>query len=268
MRRHIGTIILLLIFFTGLSMMLYPTVSDYINKKHQSSVIATYDEDVARMNQKKHDEYFAAAEEYNKQLAENPDALYDPSILDGYEDILNISGIGIMGYIEIDKIDVKLPIYHGVSTDVLALGAGHIEGSSLPVGGESTHCIITAHRGLPSAKLFTDLDKMEIGDTFNIQVLDEVFTYEVDKISVVFPDESELLQIEEGKDYCTLATCTPYGINTHRLLVRGHRVENEADKAASTKLTLSPEIIALIIAAVLLLIWLIIYKRKRRAQKN
>jgi sortase A len=153
--------------------------------------------------------------------------LYEPTQVTGYNDTLDLTGTGVMGYIDIDKIGVELPIYHGVDAEVLQIGVGHLEGSSLPVGGVNTHCILSGHRGLPSAKLFTDLNEMAIGDRFTITVLDRVLTYEVDQIKVVLPEDASELAIEEGKDYCTLVTCTPYGINTHRLLVRGIRVDGE-----------------------------------------
>ena len=154
------------------------------------------------------------------------DPLYDYQKISGYNDILNVSNVGIMGYITIEKLGVELPVYHGTSSDVLNIACGHLEGTSLPVGGQNSHCVLSAHRGLPRAKLFTDLDKMECGDTFTITVLNKTITYQVDQIKIVNPDEVRNLTIEEGKDRCTLLTCTPYGVNTHRLLVRGTRIEN------------------------------------------
>ena len=229
MKKYLNTYSLILIFLVGLSVLLYPTISDHINRKNQSEAVATYDEKVSQMTKQDYTKYFKAAEAYNKKLAEDPEAFYKPEKIKGYEDILDISGTGIMGYVTIDKINVKLPIYHGTANTVLEIASGHLQGTSLPVGGESTHCVISAHRGLPSSKLFTDLDKMEKGDTFTITVLNRVLTYEVDKISIVSPAEVEGLQIQNGKDFCTLMTCTPYGINTDRLLVRGHRVANREE---------------------------------------
>lgn len=227
-----GTIILVCVFAIGLSLLLYPSVSNWWNEKVTTHAIATYDSLVAEISEDDYSAYFEAANEYNAAIAAlgSATAISLPDLIEGYEETLDISGTGIMGYITIDKINVQLPIYHGTSTGVLQIAAGHLEGSSLPVGGESTHCVISAHRGLPSAKLFTDLDQLEVGDLFTITVLDQVLTYEVDQITIVEPDQIEDLYIEEGKDYCTLMTCTPYGINSHRLLVRGVRTES-AEKA-------------------------------------
>ena len=231
-KRSFVTPILLTILLIGLAIVIYPTFSNWWNSKVQTRAVANYDEAVSSLSKTDYSDYFDAAYEYNEAIARlgSATALTNPDLVEGYNSILNVSGTGIMGYIEIEKIDVLLPIYHGTSTSVLQVGAGHLEGSSLPVGGESTHAVISAHRGLPSATLFTHLDKMEIGDTFTITILNEVLTYEVDQISIVYPYEIENLYIEEGQDYVTLLTCTPYGINTQRLMVRGHRIETEAAK--------------------------------------
>ncbi len=223
------TVLLLIIFFVGLSVLLYPTVSNWWNSKVQSRVVSNYSEAVEDLTAEEYEAYFEAAEAYNEALYQigSSTMLADPELLDGYEDTLDITGTGIMGYITIDEINVELPIYHGTDSSVLSAGAGHLQGSSLPVGGANTHSVISAHRGLPSALLFTNLDKLEVGDTFTITVLDETLTYQVDQIAIVLPTEYENLYIEDGEDYCTLMTCTPYGINTHRLLVRGVRIENE-----------------------------------------
>lgn len=221
------TIILVLVFLVGLSLLLYPTVSDYWNSLHQSRAITGYTEQVAGLDTETYDRLWAEAEAYNETLLNKPDRFrMTDEELEEYEQLLSVSGSDVIGYIEIDKIDCYLPIYHGTSESVLQVGVGHLEGSSLPVGGESTHCVVSGHRGLPSARLFTDLDRMEEGDIFSLYVLNEKLSYEVDQILVVEPAEVDALAIEEGEDYCTLVTCTPYGINTHRLLVRGHRVEN------------------------------------------
>ena len=225
MKKNRSTIILILIFLVGLSVMLYPTVSDLVNQHNQSRVLASYNESVEEMSDADYTAYFAAADDYNQRLAATPDAFFTPEKVSGYNDTLDVTGTGIMGYITIPRINVELPIYHGTSDSVLQVAAGHLEGSSLPVGGAGTHAVISAHRGLPSAKLFTHLDVLEEGDTFTITILDRVLTYEVDQISVVLPTETDLLQPVAGEDYVTLMTCTPYGINTHRLLVRGHRVD-------------------------------------------
>lgn len=218
--------ILVLLFIAGLSLLLYPTFSELWNSTRQSRAIASYSRQVSDMNTEEYDMMWKLAEDYNKSLRDRS-TFYtlDEEQRKEYEQLLNVSGNGIMAYVEIPKIDCSLPIYHGAEESVLQIAVGHLEWSSLPVGGESTHCILSGHRGLPSAKLFTDLDKMEIGDQFYITVLDQKLAYEVDQIDVILPEEVDDLGIVEGKDYVTLVTCTPYGINSHRLLVRGHRVE-------------------------------------------
>ena len=227
------TIILILILIAGLSLLLYPSISDYWNSLTQSRAIANYVEKVANMDAHQYDELWAAAEAYNQSLSEQGTLYHLKEEQKAeYESLLNVSGTGVMGYIEIPDINCVLPIYHGTEESVLQIAVGHLEWTSLPVGGESTHCVISGHRGLPSAKLFTDLDKVEVGDLFMLRVLDEVLTYEVDRILIVEPQETEALQIVEGKDLCTLFTCTPYGINTHRMLVQGHRVDNPEETKA------------------------------------
>ena len=275
MKKNKSTIILILVFFVGLSVMLYPTISDYVNQRNQSRAVASYAQDVDTMTDADYSGYFDAADAFNAQVAANENALYRPDQLTGYNDTLDITGTGIMGYITISKIGVELPIYHGTSDSVLQIAAGHLEGTSLPVGGASTHAVISAHRGLPSAKLFTNLDQLEVGDTFTITVLDRVLTYEVDKISIVLPTETDELKIAEGKDYVTLMTCTPYGINTHRLLVRGHRVETPNQykriRVTAEALKIEPIIVAPIMALPMLLILLIgmlLSTRKRKKTRG
>ena len=279
MKKNRSTIILILIFLVGLSVMLYPTVSDYINQKNQSRAVASYAEDVDKMSDVDYQAYFDAADAYNQRLNETPNAFYAPDQVSGYEETLDISGTGIMGYITIPKIGVELPIYHGTSDGVLQVAAGHLEGSSLPVGGAGTHAVISAHRGLPSAKLFTNLDELEVGDTFTVTVLDRVLTYEVDLISIVLPTETDLLLPVEGKDYVTLMTCTPYGINTHRLLVRGRRIEtpeNETHiRVTADAFRIEPIIVAPILAVPMLVVVLIgmlaaphLRKRKNKREEN
>ena len=260
MKKNRSTIILILIFLVGLSVMLYPTVSDYVNQRHQSRALASYDETVNEMSDADYTAYFEAADAYNQRLAATPNSFFTPEQVSGYDETLDVSGTGIMGYITIPKIGVELPVYHGTSDGVLQVAAGHLEGSSLPVGGAGTHAVISAHRGLPSAKLFTNLDELEAGDTFTITVLDRVLTYEVDRISIVLPTETDLLQPVEGQDYVTLMTCTPYGINSHRLLVRGHRVENqsEAIRVTSDAIQIEPLLVAPAVALPILLILLIV----------
>ena len=225
------TLFLVLMFFAGLSLLLYPTVSNYWNSLHQSRAIAAYVEQVAQTDNETFDQLREQARAYNRTLVGKA-YRYDMTRQEReeYLGLLNVSENGIIGYIEIPGIHCELPIYHGTDADALQIGVGHIEGSSLPVGGESTHCAISGHRGLPSAKLFSDLDKLTVGDRFSLRVLDDTLTYEVDQIHTVLPGEMDELEIVEGEDYCTLVTCTPYGVNTHRLLVRGHRVENSTDK--------------------------------------
>ena len=277
MKKNRSNIILILIFLVGLSVMLYPTVSDYVNQKNQSRAVASYSEEVENLSDVEYQAYFDAADDYNRRLAETPDAFYRPEEVSGYTDTLDVSGTGIMGYITISKIGVELPVYHGTSDGVLQVAAGHLEGSSLPVGGAGTHAVISAHRGLPSAKLFTNLDELEVGDTFTITVLDRVLTYEVDQISIVLPTETDLLQPVEGKDYVTLMTCTPYGINTHRLLVRGKRIENAENqkhiRVTADALRIEPIIVAPALAVPMLLVMLVVmlavpHLRKRKNQRE
>ena len=226
MKKNKSTIILILVFFVGLSVMLYPTISDYVNQRNQSRAVASYAQDVDNMTDADYSAYFDAADAFNAQVAANENALYRPDQLTGYNETLDITGTGIMGYITISKIGVELPIYHGTSDGVLQIAAGHLAGTSLPVGGATTHAVVSGHTGLPSARLLTGLDELQKGDTFAFHVLDETYTYQVDQISVVLPSEISKLNIESGADYATLITCTPYGVNSHRLLVRGHRIPN------------------------------------------
>ena len=228
MRRHLSTIFLILVLLAGLGILLYPTVSDYWNSFHQSRAIASYIESVESIDQADYTREWENALAYNEALRNNPNRfeMSDEERVE-YESILNPTGGGAMGYIEIPRINCALPIYHGTNEAVLQIAVGHIEGTSLPTGGLGNHMALSGHRGLPSAKLFTDLDRLEIGDQFVIRVLNEVMTYEVDQILQVLPHEMDALNFDDEQDYCTLITCTPYGINTHRLLVRGHRTTNE-----------------------------------------
>ena len=229
-KRKVVTLILLGVFLVGLSVLLYPSVSSYWNSITQSKAIVGYDTIVKSLSPKDYSEIFEKAEKYNEDLKNLNFPLSDYTQLDGYEDCLNATGDGVIGYIDIDKIQVKLPIYHGTNPSTLNHACGHIEGSSLPIGGKGTHAALSAHRGLPSAKLFSDLDKLEVGDIFRITVLDKTYIYEVDQIKTVLPNDVSDLLIEEDKELCTLVTCTPYGINSHRLLVRGHRIESEDNR--------------------------------------
>lgn len=266
------TLLLFLILLAGLSLLLYPSVSDYWNSLHQTRAIATYAEEVANLNQDQYDEIWAAAESYNASLTDRVNAYQlSDAQKEEYQQLLNVSGLGVMGYIEIPEIDVSLPIYHGTEDSVLQVAVGHLEWTSLPVGGESTHCVLSGHRGLPSAKLFTNLDKLREGDTFLLRVLDEILTYEVDQILIVEPQDTAALEIVEGQDYCTLVTCTPYGINTHRLLVRGHRIDNIEEgktmRVTGDAVQLEPLLVAPVVAIPMLLILLILLLLPRRRKK-
>ena len=272
-KKHISTIIIALIFLAGLGFLLYPTVSNLWNRAHQSRAIATYTKQVEKLDDSQNKEMLKAARKYNKSLLKKSDH-WKLSKKDKkkYESLLDVSGTGIMGYIEVPKIDCSLPIYHGTDEGALQIAIGHLEGSSLPVGGKSTHCVLSGHRGLPSARLFTDLDQMEEGDVFVLNVLGRKLAYEVDQIKVVLPDEMSDLEIVHGKDLCTLVTCTPYGINTHRLLVRGHRtkyieetvvrVQKEAEKKETGIWLLAGG------GAVFLIIIIIVVVKRRRKRRN
>ena len=271
MKKHLSTIILTVILVAGLSLLLYPTVSNYWNSLHQSRAIASYEEAVASMDDETYEAYWNQAVAYNEQLWKRSNRYY-PSEEDKseYQSLLNISGNGIMGYIQIPSIDVSLPVYHGVDEAILQVAVGHIESSSLPVGGDSTHCVLSGHRGLPSARLFTDLDQLAEGDIFMLKVLNDTLTYQVDQIRIVLPEEVDELELARGKDYCTLVTCTPYGINTHRLLIRGVRIDNLAEgvvvRVTPDATLLDPKLVAPAIAIpmlLVLLIWLLIKYRKK-----
>jgi sortase A len=263
---------LLIVLIAGLSLLLYPTFADWWNSMHQSRAVASYVEHVANIDEDQYAHLWEAAWNYNESLVDRPNTyVLDEAQKAEYDQILDIGGLGIMGYIEVPTIGVTLPIYHGTDEAVLQIAVGHLEWTSLPVGGESSHCVVSGHRGLPSAKLFTDLDKLVVGDLFMFRVLDEILTYEVDQILIVEPHETQALQIENGKDLCTLITCTPYGVNSHRLLVRGHRVENleeaQTIRVTADAMQIEPVIVAPIVAIPMLLVLLIgvlIPKPKRR----
>ena len=231
-KKNLTTLLLILAIVVGFGLLIYPTFADWWNSFHQSRAVASYAEAVADLSNDKYDEIFASAEEYNGRLLETG-AMWkmEPEQIAAYKAELNVNDSGIMGYIDIPKIHITLPVYHGTDEAVLQIAIGHLSGTSLPVGGLGTHCVVSGHRGLPSAKLFTDLDKLVVGDTWTMTVLNRTLTYEVDQIRVVEPTDLSDLQIEPEKDYCTLVTCTPYGINTHRLLVRGHRIANAQGEA-------------------------------------
>ncbi|WP_253287992.1 class C sortase [Anaerostipes sp. MSJ-23] len=273
-RKHLSTIIVILFLVVGLCLLLYPTVSDYWNSFYQTRAVANYVDAVQKLDKEDYQRLWKEAQEYNKTLITKPDRWHltkkDWKV---YNKLLDVGKNGIIGYIEIPKIKVSLPIYHGVDEGVLQIAIGHIAGSSLPTGGKNTHCVLSGHRGLPSAKLFTNLDQMEEGDIFMLQVLDKTLTYQVDQIRIVKPDNMEYLDIEQGKDLCTLVTCTPYGVNSHRLLVRGHRIANvnARDVGASDALQIDPFLVATAMGVpvcILLIIGVFIRTRKSRRGKG
>ena len=257
------TLLLILILLAGVSLLLYPTVSDYWNSFHQSRAIASYEEQVANIDDAQYEELWDAARDYNQSLLQRPnDFILSDEQQEIYKSLLDIGGNGIMGYIEIPMIDVMLPIYHGTKESVLQIAVGHLDWTSLPVGGAGSHCVLSGHRGLPSARLFTDLDKLKVGDVFMLHVLNEILTYEIDQILIVEPQDTDPLLIEPGKDLCTMITCTPYGINSHRMLVRGHRIESQEEpkdiRITADAVRIEPLMVAPIVAVPILLVLLII----------
>ncbi len=268
MKHDKSGIILVAVFFVGVSVLLYPLLSQYWNSRTQSSAVANYESLLSSLGDDRYAELFDAADDYNKRLAALDFPLTQHSELTDYYDILDVSGTGIFGYISIDKLGVELPIYHGTSAAVLNVAVGHLEGTSIPVGGDGTHSLLSAHRGLPHARLFTDLDKLELGDTFVIKILDRTITYQVDLIKTVLPHEVSDLAIVGGEDHCMLMTCTPYGINTHRLLVRGSRIENARPRlyVTSDAYLIDPILAAPAVAAPMLfvlLVYLMVRYRKK-----
>lgn len=271
MRKHLSTIVLTLVLLIGLSLLLYPTVSDYWNSFHQSRAVASYADSAALLDNESYDRLWTEAVQYNQTLLQNASRfLPSEEEVARYNALLDVTGTGIMGYVEIPEIDCTLPVYHGSDEAVLQIAVGHIVGTSLPVGGAGTHCVLSGHRGLPSAKLFTNLDQLVEGDLFMLHVLDETLTYEVDQIRIVLPSQVGDLEIDPDRDYCTLVTCTPYGVNSHRLLVRGHRVENlqagSAVRVTADAAQVEPMLVASVLAVPLLLLWLLaVLLRARRA---
>ena len=259
---------MVLMLFVGVCGLLYPSVSQYWNSKTQSQVVSNYQDILAELKPEDFSAYLEAAADYNNRLGALSSPLTNYRQLSDYDDTLNVSGSGVMGFISISKLGVEIPIYHTVNVEVLNIACGHLEGTSLPVGGESTHSVLSAHRGLPHARLFTDLDKMEVGDTFTITILGQMLTYQVDQIKVVRPNEVDDIQIVPGEDFCTLLTCTPYGINSHRLLVRGTRIENAAPvlHVTSNAYRIDSLVATPIVAAPILLILLIVLMVKYRGK--
>ena len=273
MKKHKTVIFLTLGFLVGICILLYPAFSDFWNSKTQTRAIVAYESVLDQLDPKDYTDIFNNAHAYNEALYETDYPLRDYKQIPGYDDMLRVADSNMIGYLKIDRIGVELPIYHGTSDTVLNKGVGHLEGSSLPVGGENTHCVMSAHRGLPSSKLFTDLDRLEKGDTFQIVVLDQVLTYQVDFIKVIEPTDVSNLQIVEGGDYCTLFTCTPYGINTHRLLVRGVRIETIKEKpviyVSNEAFRIEPLLVTPAVAAPMLLVLLIhLLVKYREPPKN
>lgn len=276
MKKKMPVVLTLTVFLIGVSLLLYPTVSDYWNSFHQSRAIAGYSQAVDQMDEEDRKIFWQEAEEYNRELYRKTNRfVLSEEEIEEYNRMLNVAGNGVMGYIEIPSIAVSLPFYHGTDEGVLQVAIGHIEGSSLPVGGGGTHCVLSGHRGLPSAKLFTSLDELEMGDIFRLKVVGQTLTYEVDHIVTVEPDDISALEIEEGKDYCTLVTCTPYGVNTHRLLVRGRRIPNpEGEEAGAGSVQRKPDwervIVLSVITAILLAIWILsaVHLMRKRKNKN
>ena len=269
---NIANLLLISVFFVGLLVVLYPTISDFFNEFHASRAIINYEEAVSEMSDEEYNQILKKAKNYNKNLISG-DFVNGKAEDKLYQSLLNIGGDGIMGYIEIQKLGVDLPIYHGTSEEILQTSVGHLEGSSLPVGGKGTHSVLTGHRGLPTAKLFTDLDQLQEGDTFQIFILDEVLTYEVDKISIVEPEDVSKLMPVKGKDYVTLVTCTPYAVNTHRLLVRGVRIPTpySAERVSADAILIEPMLVVPVIAVPALsivLTTLLISTRKKRKHNN
>ncbi len=266
------TVLLIFVFIVGLGLLLYPTLSNWWNNQHQSRAIATYTEAVKDLDDDKIAEYLTSAKSFNELIRSKKgfQHLYDNE-MEIYNTTLDITGTGIMAYVEIPAINVSLPVYHGVADEVLQIAVGHLEWSSLPVGGVSTHSVLSGHRGLPSSKLFTNLDKIAEGDIFMLHILDITLTYQVEQILIVKPDDVSSLGIIDGKDLCTLVTCTPYGINSHRLLVRGHRIENIEDKPVINVISeaglVDPLIVAPVLAAPILfalLVYVLIKYRKKK----
>lgn len=272
----LSNVILILMLIAGLSLLLYPSFSDYWNSFRQSRAVATYVEQVTKLDDDEYEKIWKDAIEYNKKLQKRENQyLLEKELIAEYNNLLNVGGKGIMGYVDIPSINVNLPIYHGTDEAILQVAIGHLDWTSLPIGGTGTHCVISGHRGLPSARLFTDLDRLVQGDTFTLNILDRVLTYEVDQIKIVEPYDIEALQIEEGKDYCTLVTCTPYGVNSHRMLVRGVRTENAKElkniRVTADAIQIEPLLVAPMVAApmlLILLVMLLIPKNKKNRRRK
>lgn len=270
MKKNKSVILLIVVFLLGLGLLLYPSISNYWNSFHQTRAISSYTEKLNALSEEDYEEILRKAQDFNAKISKlGVSFVLSEQEKEEYYSLLNIDSSGVMGTIEIDKIHVTLPIYHGTSDEVLQAGVGHIEGTSLPVGGESTHCVLSGHRGLPTSKLFTRLDELTEGDTFRITTLYETLTYEVDQILIVEPDDVSALGIVEGEDLCTLITCTPYGINTHRLLVRGHRVDGNAAYVEADAIQIETNLTASVIAVpILIALFIALLIRNKNRKKG
>lgn len=268
MKKKIINLFIGIFFIAGLSLLIYPSFSNHWNQRHQIRTIARYEEKVEDLTEKKYEKLWNDATLYNKNLRHTMYALNDDE-KKVYNETLDVTSTGMMGYVEIPKINVSLPIYHGTDAEILQIAIGHIPGTSLPVGGESTHCVISGHSGLPSVRLFTDIDQLKIGDTFMLQILDQTLYYEVNQIKTVLPTEKDDLKIVEGQDYCTLMTCTPYGVNTHRLLVRGNRINKTNLRIRRDLVKTDPVILDIFwiaLAIIIAFIWYLTSKKHKERE--
>ena len=272
MKKRISGILLALVFLVGLGVLLYPTISSFISAQRAARTVAVYRSTLNSAKKEDFSAWFEQADAYNEAVRTTPGILADPSRIEGYDEVLAVTKDGVMGYVSIEKIGVKLPVYHGVDEKTLLRGIGHMPGTSVPAGGPGTHCVLSGHTGEPGAKLFTDLDKLVVGDTFTVSVLDRELLYQVDQIKVVLPHETEDLRIDDEQDYCTLVTCTPYGINSHRLLVRG--VRTEAPEIEPTvvpseeAVRIEPFFAAPVAAAVALIFLFLFFARRKKPEKK
>lgn len=277
-KKYLSDIVVAIILIAGVGLLAYPTIADYVNELHSSKAIGSYVEKTKDLSKEEKENLLEEAREYNKSLVDKINRYYlSEEEKKRYNHILNITKTGIMAYIEIPKLNVYMPVYHGTDEGVLQIAAGHLPGSSFPIGGESTHSLISGHSGLPSAKLFTDIDKLKKGDLFFIHVFDEVLAYKVNQIKIVLPDDVETLEIEKGKDYVTLITCTPYGVNSHRLLVRGERtaykepeskIEDRIEKNNRKYTMLSAGVILALISTGFLISVFLIKRRRRKLNEK
>ena len=265
-RISFGSVFFSIIMIIGIGLMLYPSITNLVNEGHQTVAIADYDKVTESLSEKEKEKIWNEALEYNQLLSSNTVMHLNKTNEAAYQKTLNITGTGIMGYIKIPKCNIELPIYHGTSKEILQVGVGHLEGTSLPVGGKGTHCAVSGHTGLPSSKMFNNITELKEGDLFMIKTLGKTLTYKVDNIKVVLPNDAKSIKRVPGKDYCTLITCTPYGVNSHRLLVRGHRTKNIYPEPNVSKVD-KIAIMMIVIGIIMLVSWFwsgINKKRKRK----